>query len=199
MGRTFYDLARESKGYDTIFTIKGFVDDDQNVLKGFDNYPPLLGSISEYIPKKNDVFISSIGGKSRITCCQSILKRGGYFINLLHNTARIGTNVKLGTGNLIGAYVSIGADAAIGDFNMIQSYSVIGHDSKISNHVRIDTHVVCVGGTKIFDNATIHTNSVINHNVTVHPDATVGALSFVIKNVPTGITVFGSPARKLSL
>lgn len=197
MGRSVYDLALESKGYNDKFIIKGFIDDDLTALDSYDNYPPLLGKIGDYEPKENDVFISSIGGKSRVICCETILQKGGYFFNLIHTTARIGTNVKMGRGNLIGACVSIGADAEIGSYNMIQSYSVIGHDTIISNYVRIDTHVVCVGGVKVLDNATIHTNSVINHNVRIKSGATVGAQSFVIRNVSEGSTVFGSPAKKI--
>lgn len=197
MGRSVYDLALESKGYSDKFIIKGFIDDDLTALDSYDNYPPLLGKIGDYEPKENEFFISSIGGKSRVICCDIILKKGGRFFNLIHTTARIGTNVKMGTGNLIGAHVSIGADAEIGSYNMIQSYSVIGHDAIISNYVRIDTHVVCVGGVKVLDNATIHTNSVINHNVRIKSGATVGAQSFVIRNVSEGSTVFGSPAKKI--
>ena len=197
MGRSFYDLAKDSMGYGKEFIIKGFVDDDIQALKGFINYPPLLGRIRDYEPKENDVFISSIGGKSRVPCCESIAKRRGKFINLIHNTARLGTNVSLGQGNLIGAYVALGADAKIGDYNMIQSYSVIGHDTIISNFVRIDTHVVCVGGVKIYDMATIHSNSVINHKVVINSGAIVGAQSFVIRSVPENTTVFGCPAKKI--
>lgn len=197
MGRSIFDLAIESHGYNEDFIIKGFIDDDLNVLNGYKNYPPLLGKILGYKPLPDDVFISSIGGKSRVTCCEIILKKGGRFFNLIHQTARIGTNVKLGTGNLVGAYTSIGADADIGNYNMIQSYTVIGHDTVISNFIRIDTHVVCVGGTKVFDKATIHTNSVINHKVVINSGATVGAQSFVIKSVPENTTVFGSPAKTI--
>jgi sugar O-acyltransferase (sialic acid O-acetyltransferase NeuD family) len=197
MGRSYFDLAKESKGYGVEFRIKGFIDDDLMVLNGFKNYPALLGKICDYEPEFNDVFISSIGGAARIICCETIAQRGGKFINLIHNTARIGTNVSLGYGNLIAAYVALGADSKIGNFNMIQSYSVIGHDTLISNFVRIDTHVICVGGTKIYDKATIHSNSVINHKVIINSGATVGAQSFVIRSVPEGETVFGTPARKL--
>lgn len=197
MGRSFFDLAKDSIGYKVDFIIKGFIDDNLQALSGFKNYPPLLGTIRGYEPKENDVFISSIGGKSRVPCCESISKRNGKFINLVHNTARIGTNVSLGEGNLIGAYVALGADAKIGNFNMIQSYSVIGHDTIISNFVRIDTHVICVGGVKVYDRAIIHSNSVINHKVVVNSGAVVGAQSFVIRSVSENTTVFGSPAKKI--
>ncbi len=197
MGRTFYDIARESIGYGIEFTIKGFIDDNLQALDGFKGYPPILGKISEYHPQEGDVFACSIGGASRKKCIEEIIGRGGEFQTLIHKTARIGTNVKIGKGNLVAAFTSIGADAIVGDYNMIQSYTVIGHDVRIGNWNRIDTHVTCVGGTVVGNEADIYTSSVLNHGVVVEDGAHVGACSFVIRRVKAGTTVMGNPARKL--
>lgn len=199
MGRTMYSNALECRGYGDVFTIKGFIDDNLAALDGFLNYPPILGTIRGYNPSKDDVFVSSIGGESRRTCMEEIIRRGGEFIELIHNTARIYTNVKLGVGNFIGAYSVIGNDAEIGDYNMIQSYTVIGHDVRIGNWNRIDTHVTCVGGIVIEDDVDVHTSAVISHNVRVERGAHIGACSLVIRKVKAHTTVFGCPAKTLSL
>ena len=177
--------------------IKGFIDDNLQALDGFPNYPPVIDTICDYQPKEDDVFVSSIGGASRRPCMEEIIRRGGDFIELIHRTARVLTNAKLGKGNFIGAYTVIGNDAVIGDYNMIQSYTVIGHDAIIGNWNRIDTHVTCVGGVVIEDDVNIHTSAVISHKVVVETGAHVGALSFVIKKVKAGTTVMGNPAKKL--
>lgn len=197
MGRTIYSNALESRGYGSSFIIKGFIDDNLNALDQYENYPPVIGSIRDYEPQKDDVFVSSIGGASRKPCMEEIISRGGEFIELIHNTARIYTNAKLGKGNFVGAFSVIGNDAIVGDYNMIQSYTVIGHDAVIGSWNRIDTHVTCVGGIIIEDEVNIHTGAIINHNVTVESGSHVGAGSFVIKKVKAGTTVFGNPARKL--
>lgn len=197
MGRTFYDIARESVGYGTEFVIKGFIDDNLFALDDFSGYPPILGKINEYIPVEGDVFACSIGSIARKKCMESIMNKGGEFITLIHKTARIGTNVIMGKGNVIAAYTSIGADASIGNFNMIQAYTVVGHDVKIGDWNRIDTHVTCVGGTEIKNCADIYTSAVLNHGVVVEDNAHVGALSFVIRRVKEGTTVMGNPAKKL--
>ena len=191
MGRTLYDMARESIGFSSEFTIKGFIDDDLSSLEGFVNYPPLLGTIGSYQIQPADVFVNSIGGDSRISIFKQIEHRGGSFINLIHTTARIGFNVQLGKGNL-------GADCKIGDYNMIQSYSIIGHDAIIGNFNRIDTHVTCVGGIEIKNEVTIHTSAVINHKVVIGNHAKVGACSFVIRKVKDGDIVLGVPAKRIN-
>lgn len=197
MGRTVYDIARECVGYGSEFTIKGFVDDNLLALDGFDNYPPVLGKIAEYQPEEDDVFTFSIGGDARRLCIENLVERGARFINLIHSSARIGSNVKLGEGNIIAAFSSLGADCRIGNYNMIQSYTVIGHDAEIGDFNRIDTHVTCVGGIKIKNETTVHTGAVINHKVTLCDRAKVGACSFVIRSVREGVTVLGVPAKKI--
>lgn len=52
MGRTIFDVARESIGYGIEYTIKGFIDDNLSALDGFEDYPPMLGTISHYLPEK---------------------------------------------------------------------------------------------------------------------------------------------------
>lgn len=196
MGRTLYSNALESVGYGAEFMVKGFLNDFPS-LDQFENYPPIIGTIENYKPQDEDVFVCSIGDKLRKQCIEKIRSRGGEFINLIHKTARLYTNVKIGKGNFIGAYTVIGNDTQIGDFNMIQSYTVIGHDDKIGSWNRIDTHVTCVGGVVVEDHVNIHTSAVISHNVVVESEANVGACSFVIRRVKSGTTVFGNPAKKL--
>lgn len=197
MGRTFYSNALESVGYGEQFVMKGFLDDNLHALDGFEGYPPILGTIKDYVPSQDDVFVSSIGGASRRPCMEGIIQRGGEFMELVHQTARIYQGAKLGKGNFIGAYTVIGNDAVVGDYNMIQSYTVIGHDACIGNWNRIDTHVTCVGGTVVEDEVNIHTGAVISHNVVVETGAHVGALSFVFRKVKAGTTVMGNPAKRL--
>ena len=197
MGRTMYSNALESVGYGEKFLVKGFIDDNLQALDGFPGYPPVIDTIRDYQPQEDDVFVSSIGGASRKACMEEIIRRGGEFIELIHQTVRLLANVKLGKGNFIGAYTVIGNDAEIGDYNMIQSYTVIGHDTKIGNYNRIDTHVTCVGGIVIEDDVNVHTSAVISHNVRIETGAHVGALSFVIRIVKAGTTVMGNPAKKL--
>lgn len=197
MGRTIYSNALECLGYGESFTVKGFIDDNLSALDGFMDYPPILGTITEYVPKEGDVFVSSIGGAFRRPCMEEIIRRGGEFIELIHKTARVYIGAKLGKGNFVGAYSVIGNDAVVGDYNMIQSYTVIGHDAVIGSWNRIDTHVTCVGGIVVEDDVNIHTGAVISHKVVVENGAHVGACSFVIRRVKAVTTVCGNPAKRL--
>lgn len=198
MGRTIFDIAKESIGYGEEFVIKGFLDDDVKALDGFKGYPPVLGTIKDYKIQPKDVFTWSIGNiQAKKKCCELIISKGGEFITLIHKTARLGTNAKIGQGSIIAAFTSLGADAVVENFVLVQAYSIIAHDVQVGNWARIDTHVVCVGGTVVGEEAMVYTNSVLNHNVVVEKGAIVAACSFVIKKVQSGTTVYGNPAKRL--
>ncbi len=198
MGRVMYDMARESVGYQTEYDIKGYIDDNLHSLDLFSNYPPILGTIVDYLPQADDVFICSIGGNSRKACIESILRKGGEFLTLIHQTARIGTNVELGKGCMVGAFTTIAADAKIGNYNFIQSNMIIGHDVIIGDWNRIDSHTMLIGGITIGNENMIHSAAVINHEVHIGNRTHIGACSFVTRNVEDNWTVFGNPARRLS-
>ena len=197
MGRTFFDVIKNCIGYGTEYLIKGFIDDNIHALDDFENYPPLLGKISEYQPKEDDVFTCSMGGTAREICIKSILEKGGKMINIIHKTAEIGTNVTLGQGNFINAYSTIPADASLGDFNFLQRFVIVGHDVRIGSWNRLDSYVLLVGGTTVGNHVNVHTSAVINNDVVLGDRCKVAACSFVLLSVKEDKTVFGNPARVL--
>lgn len=198
MGRSVFCIATGSIGYATEFQIKGFIDDDLQSLRGFENYPPLLGTIEGYEICKDDVFVCSIGNtKTKKIICEKLKARGATFQTLIHKTAIVRQNAKIGDGSIIADFASVGADCTIGENTLIQTFSIAAHDCKIGNYVRIDTHSTCVGGVVVEDCATIHTTAVVSHKVVVGEGAVVAACSFVIKKVKPNTTVYGNPAKVL--
>lgn len=195
MGREIYNLAVNCVGYNTEYTIKGFLDDWPQAINSFQSYPPVIGTVDNYEVELDDVFVCSFGNViNKKKAIQAILDKGGEFINLIHPTATISMGVIIGIGCIILQNAVIGDHAKIGNFSLIQVSTVIGHDSVIGDYTRLDCNVVCVGGVIVEDEATIHTSAVISHNVVIGYGATVGALSFVIRKVKANTTVYGNPA-----
>ena len=198
MGRSVYCIATGCIGYGTDFTVKGFLDDDLNSLDGFENYPPMLGTIDGYKLCEDDVFVCSLGNtKNKKMICEKLKAKGAKFQTLIHKTAIVRQNAKIGDGCIIADFASVGADCTIGESTLVQTFSIAAHDCKIGNYVRIDTHATCVGGVVVEDCATIHTTAVVSHKVVVGEGAVVAACSFVIKKVKPNTTVFGNPAKQL--
>ena len=128
MGRSFFDIAINCIGYMVEFRIKGFLDDNIHQLDTFENYPPVLGTIVDYIPEMDDVFTCSIGNvATKKNCCSKILQKGGKFITLVSKNAVVGKNAKIGEGAIIAPYAILGTDCLIGKNVLVQSFAVIGH------------------------------------------------------------------------
>lgn len=109
----------------------------------------------------------------------------------------------------IGDRVEIGANAAV-DRGTLDD-TVIGNDAKIDNLVHIAHNsqigrgafviasaVIC-GGVQLGDRAWVAPNAVVKEQIVVGKDALLGLSSTVLRDVPDGATVIGSPARQLPL
>lgn len=198
MGRQVCLFASICSGYNKEYIIKGFLDDNPNAMEGFDGFPPVLGTVDDYIIQQNDIFFNSIGDVvAKKRCINKILSRGGEFVTLIHPTAGVSKESIIGKGCMIAARVGIGTNTQIGDFCLLQDNAIIGHDVHVGDYCRVDCNVVLIAGVRLENDVCIHTSSVINHRVRIGEGATVGALSFVIRNVKPGTTVQGNPAKRV--
>lgn len=198
MGRQVCLFAQECSGYEKEYIIKGFLDDNPHAMEGFEDYPPVLGTVDGYQIQPDDIFFNSIGDvTAKKQCINKILKRGGEFITLIHPTASISRGAKVGCGCMIAPRAGVGVESSVGDFCLIQDNAIVGHDVHVGDFCRIDCNVVLIAGVKIDNDVCIHTSSVINHKVRIGEGAIVGAMSFVIRSVKPHTTVQGNPAKRI--
>jgi sugar O-acyltransferase (sialic acid O-acetyltransferase NeuD family) len=194
-GREVFVTALNSVGYGVDFVIKGFLDDKQDALLGYENYPPIISSVEDYNVESNDVFICALGDVHfKKMYVEKILKKKGVFINIIEKNVIFGLNTKFGVGCIFRSYVNISVDVSIGDFNTFQPYCVIGHDSKIGNFCHLNTYSFMGGYSVIEDNVTIQTGGILLPHKKAQNEAVIGAGSVALKNVKEGKTVFGLPA-----
>lgn len=197
-GRAVCDLACEMPEYHKEFDIKGFLDDKVDALEGYDNYPPIVGTVESYEIQPDDVFICALGDVHyKKHYAELILNRGGQFINVIHPSAHLGTNVELGVGCIIAGNVWIDSDTKIGDFVTIQCGALVGHDVEIGNWSIIDGLCFLGGFVKVEELVSIHTNSSVIPHISIGGGATVNIASVVIRNVKPDSVVMGNPAREM--
>lgn len=199
--RDMYSVAKESVGYMETFDIKGFLVHKKeylNSLDGYSGYPPVLGTIYDYEIQIDDVFVIALGDVSvKHEVGTFMSARGAEFLTLVHRKAELRNNVTLGKGCIIESHAHIGSDVTIGENCLIQAFACVAHDCEVGDYSRLDVRVLMTGGSKVGKNVTIHSNAVVNQKITIGDNATVAALSFVIRNVKSGTTVMGNPAKRL--
>lgn len=197
-GREIYFLATQSLGYNSDFIIKGFLDDNNTVLNGYKNYPPILSSVENYKVQENDVFICALGDIKYKKKYSDIIKhKSGIFISLVHKSVSIGQNTKYGHGCIFTQNVNISCDVLIGDDVTIQPFSEIGHDCQIGNNCHLNTYSFMGGFCRIGDNVTINTGAILLPHKKIMDGGILGAGSVAIRNIKEDTTVFGIPAVEI--
>lgn len=115
-------------------------------------------------------------------------------ISLVHPSAAIGSDVRIGEGAVICAHSSITTNVEIGRHVHVDRVTTIGHDSVIEDFVTLHPSSVISGGVRIRSGTRVGTNSCVLPGLTVGRDVIVGAGAVVTRDVPASSVVTGVPA-----
>ena len=187
--------SADAINYGEEFRLKGFIDGDKKIDECFYEKLelPLLGDVFSYQIADDDVFVCAVGDtKIRDKLTKIIKKRGGKFFNLIHKTAVIAPNIKLGEGVIIGPMAIVGSNAILGNHVLITDQARVGHDSVVGNCVTVISTVS--GGCEIGERVFVGVGANIAPRRKIGNDAFISAGSIVIKNVEPYVQVLGNPA-----
>ena len=201
--REIYWQAQFSSGFDSEWTMKGFLDGDVKLsAEDYAKLPgeiTLLGDVDSYEIEPDDVFTCAIGTPAiRKKLIEKMLRRGGKFINIISEYSHITPTAKIGNGIIIGHSCGISDLVEMGDFSVINNYSGLGHDVKIGKYTCIMSCVDIDGNAQIGDEVFIGSHATILPKVIIENGAYVGAGSLVLKKVKANTKVFGNPAMVIS-
>lgn len=112
-------------------------------------------------------------------------------------------DVQLGQGTILCPFVTLTSNIRIGKHFQANLYSYVEHDCIIGDYVTFAPAVKCNGNVLIEDHAYIGTGVIIKQGKQGQPlvigaGAVVGMGAVVTKDVPSGATVIGNPAKPLS-
>ncbi|WP_216862837.1 acetyltransferase [Polynucleobacter sp. CS-Odin-A6] len=183
-----------------LFTVKGFLDDNQNALNDYPRDVKIIDSPHTYIPLEGEAFIAAIGNpRTRFEYTKRLRDEFHVdFATVVHPRANISQYANMGIGSIIAPHVGISVDVSIGEFTHVQEYTVIGHDAKIGKWCQINSHCTIAGGATIGNFVTIHPNCVVTSKAVIGDGVVVAPGSVVVGKIPPNITVLGNPARRFS-
>ncbi len=197
-GREVYAWAQQHPDYGKIWTLGGFLDKNSAALDSFDGRSCVIGSVSEYEPAEDEVFVCAIGSpliKRRLV--EQFSKKGASFISLVHPSVIIGDAVEIGFGVVLCPGVILTSDIVVGDFSAINCLSSVGHDVRIGRFVTISGHCDLMGDTSYGEGAFVGSGARVIPGKNIGADAYVGAGSVILRSVREGSRVFGNPARSI--
>lgn len=114
---------------------------------------------------------------------------------LVHPSAGIGSSAVPGDGSVICAGVQVSTNVSMGLHVQLNPNSTIGHDSVLGDFVSVNPGAIISGGVHLMEGALVGAGAVVLETLTVGSYARVGASACVVRDVSSGLTVKGVPAR----
>lgn len=199
-GREVYCWIKNCSEHAQNYNIVGFIDDNLQALNHL-NYPlEVISTIQDYNSKENEYVVVAIGDpNSKRRVVEYLLSKSTRFETIIHPTAVIGQNVRIGHGTILCPNSILTCDISLGNFVIVNCTSGVGHDATIGNYSTLSAHVDITGHVHIGERVLIGSHATVLPNVKVQDDAVIGSGSVVVRNVKKHTTVFGNPAKVISV
>lgn len=178
------------------FEIEGFLDDNcaGTTVIGY----PVLGKIDDCVKFKDTcVFAMGIGNNAVRKMIFDKYSDFEYPV-LVHPTASIGIEAKIGRGTVAMPYVVVNACAEVGEFSILNTASVVEHDCKVGDFCLVAPNVTLCGMSEIGSFVWMGAGSVVNQTVKICDNVTVGSGAVVTKAITQSGTYVGVPATKIN-
>jgi UDP-3-O-[3-hydroxymyristoyl] glucosamine N-acyltransferase len=109
--------------------------------------------------------------------------------NAIDPTARIGTGVRLGSGNVICAFCHLGVGTRLGDNNFLSAYNSFDHHNVLGSDISTGPGCMTSGLVKIGDRTRLGTGIYIEPHVELGAGVQVASGAVIVASVPDGHAV----------
>ena len=182
-----------SRNGDAAFTLKGFLDDTKTVGERIDGFP-VLGTSNAAIDK-DAFYIIAIGApEGRAKLAAKLTQQGACFTNLLHPSAYIAHQTRLGTGIIAAPFAFIGAKAAIADHCLLNIHSSVGHEAIIGACSVLSPYADMSGGVVLEEGVFLGAHACIMPRQRIGRNSKIAAGAVVYNDIPAEATAIGNPA-----
>ena len=189
-GRNVCNYARDAG-----FSVVGFLDDKRDALDGFTGYPPVLAAVEDYTVTPDDLFVCAVGdSQMRAKYAGIIERRGGRFVSVIHPTAYVGPNVKMGDGCVVCPLSVVDCDLTLGRHVIVNAHSLVAHDCVLEDCVTLSPDVHLGGRTMIKREAFLGIGALTIPGVEIGERATIAAGAVLIKSADADVVMVGVPA-----
>jgi sugar O-acyltransferase (sialic acid O-acetyltransferase NeuD family) len=192
-GKVVADIAIKMNKWQSI----AFLDDDKSIKTSMGL--EVIGKTTDAFTYKDeaDFFVAICNNATREKIQEKLIEEDLNVVSLVHQSAVIGTDVKIGIGTVVMAGVVINSSTKIGKGCIINTSSSLEHDNVIEDYVHISPGVSMAGTVKVGRLSWIGIGSVISNNVNICSGCKVGAGAVVVKDITEPGTYVGVPVRKI--
>jgi len=121
--------------------------------------------------------------------------RGARFLTLVHPTAYVAPNARLGAGCVVCPFAFIGVGAVLGDHVAVNTYASVGHDAQVGDCSVFSPYAVVNGAVVLGEEVFLGTHATVTPRLTVGRSAKIAAGAVATRPVPAYSLAVGNPAR----
>jgi sugar O-acyltransferase (sialic acid O-acetyltransferase NeuD family) len=182
--------------------LAGFVDDDAaqwgKSYAGVD----VLGSLEEVASHPDAELVICAGrGRTRQVLEARLLANGvddGRFATIVHPGVRLPSDAVVGAGSVLLGGCVLTAAVTIGRHVVAMPHVTLTHDDVVDDYATLCAGVNLGGNVRIGARAYLGMSSAVRENSLVGADAVIGMGAAVVRDVPSGQTWVGVPARPVA-
>lgn len=196
-GREVHDIVDALAGD---WDLVGYVDDapsPANLALVERRGARVLGGLSWFASAPAETgYVVGIGrGSVRRSVDERVTAAGLKAAVLVHPSATVGADVRLGPGTVLCAGVRVTTNVELGRHVHVNLNSTVGHDSRLGDYVTVNPLVAISGSVTLGDEVMMGTGSAILQGLTMGRGSVAGAGACVVKDVAADTVVKGVPAR----
>lgn len=183
------------------YEVLGFVDDNTAVHGKTCCGVPVLGG-REVLARHPEARVLAVPGSPtsfprRLEVIAALGLARERFPTILHPSVIVAADAELGVNVLLmqGGTISVGA--RVEDHCVVLPGTVISHDAVVGEGTLVGSNVSISGGVRIGRGCYLGSGTAIRDGVRIGDGSLIGLGSVVVRDVPPGVVVAGSPARVL--
>lgn len=139
--------------------------------------------------------VCALGTTKRFAYVSQVAALGFRFATVVHPTARISRNSRLGAGTIVNAGVIVATHTNIGEHVILNRGALIGHHGEIGDYCSIMPGSNIAGSCTIGPRTYIGMGAIVIDHTNIGEGSIVAAGAVVTKDVPAKVQVVGIPAR----
>jgi sugar O-acyltransferase (sialic acid O-acetyltransferase NeuD family) len=178
------------------YNLEAFIDPYTEKGKKIYGRPVLqdIGHFEQHLPMLFSIAVGDNALREKIAL-DIKQKFQGSFPVIVHPTASIGVDAKLGEGTVVMPQAHVGPRSVLGAFTLVNTGAALDHDGCMDDFSSLAPGSVCGGYVRIGIRSAISIGATVLHQVTIGSDSVLGAASLLNKPLPSNVVAYGSPAR----